>query len=279
MSSLHIYEMTDVESRPLSTSSTVATATEVHSQPLTNPQSNILQSPKPQSHPQKPADLDQEIQKFTSTFLAQTIRVKSPQSALVSWPPITPPQTQMRGTFHYICEEIASLIPLDTPTRKAIQELINNYNPTHFDDHVPRKITAFIENLVLEANGLLDISLKKESINRNWFGFWDKLLRRSSKEEREEMRMLAAFKAKRVSVAEILGVIWEFRAPIWDTPRYDSLGQRYWASNVEGVRGSKAWAVLARELGWLRREVLDFEEVRFEMSDQMANWRLVGPAE
>ncbi|CZR63636.1 uncharacterized protein PAC_13533 [Phialocephala subalpina] len=202
-----------------------------------------------------------ENEKFTSTLLARTIRVGGPQSGLVSWPPITIQEThsQMKGIFHYVAESVASQVLQDSETRKAIEVLIGNTNPDYFNRVVPPVFTTFIENLVLEANSLLEIAKNQEGLRGKSRSFFGRI--RYSKVERELMNELSRFKAQRRSVGELLGMIWEHRAPIWDFPKQDNEGRNYWASNVEWVRGSKAMEGLKIELRGLRKDFVGVEAV------------------
>lgn len=86
------------------------------------------------------------------------------------------------------------------------------------------------------------------------------------------------FKSKRVKTNEVLNTIWEFRAEVWDQPRVDERGERFWACNVEGVRGSRAMGIFINELRGLRRlrrEVLIPEAVGdYEEGAEMEERRL-----
>ncbi|KUJ08219.1 uncharacterized protein LY89DRAFT_677109 [Mollisia scopiformis] len=206
-----------------------------------------------------------ETQKFTTSFLSQTTRVGGLRSGLVSWPNITiqESRSQRKGIFHYVAEEVTRLILQDQTTRKSIQDLIGNYDPAYFEKSVPRIFTAFIENLVLEANSLLEVARKRESLERKGLGFWARM--RSSKEKKADSKRLSAFKATRLSVAEMLNMIWQYRAPIWDSPKRDEQGRNYWASNVEAVRESKSFGIFKEDLRSLKRPFIDTEAVGFEM--------------
>lgn len=147
----------------------------------------------------------------------------------------------------------------DFETRKAVEVLIGNTNPDYFDRVVPPVFTTFVENLVLEVNGLLETARKLEELRWKSRGFYGRI--RYSKEERWQMNELSRFKAQRRSVGELLGMIWQHRAPIWDFPKKDSEGNNYWASNVEFVTGSKALQALKVDLRGLRKSFVDIEAV------------------
>lgn len=159
----------------------------------------------------------------------------------------------MKGTFHYIAEEIASSIlnGFTPEIRKATQELMDNYNSAFFDQHILRILTRFIENLVLEANGLLSFVLVKDASDRKPMGLLGKL-RGILGRDKGEMTELKMFKSKRVSVNEMLTKIWEFRASIWDEPKMDDEGKAFWASNVDGVGRSVSFGILVGELRSLK---------------------------
>ncbi|KAF8858722.1 hypothetical protein BDZ45DRAFT_725836 [Acephala macrosclerotiorum] len=203
-----------------------------------------------------------ENEKFASALLSRTIRVGGPQSGLVSWPPITIQESdsQMKGIFHYVAESVADLLLQDLETRRAVEVLIGNTNSDYFDRVVPPVFTTFIENLVLEANGLLETARKLGGLRGKSHSIFGRI--RYSKEEREQMSELSRFKAQRRSVGELLGMIWQHRAPVWDFPKKDSEGRNYWASNVEFVRGSKTIQALKVDLRGLRKSFVDIEAVR-----------------
>ncbi|KAE8446474.1 hypothetical protein EG329_011937 [Mollisiaceae sp. DMI_Dod_QoI] len=204
---------------------------------------------------------DKDEDKFIEALLSRTTRVGGPSSGLISWPDITieEAKSQMKGIFHYVAEVISRHILEDQVLRRTINPFIGNSDPEYFETFVGPVFTTFIENLVFEVNGLLETAQRRKALKGSVYGVLGRL--RYSGEEREEMRRFASFKARRISVGEMLRMIWQYRTPIWDEPKKDREGRNYWASNVEFVRGSKALQGLRDDLKKLRKSFVDIEAI------------------